>query len=235
MAAALDRVRAILPNDAPTRMSRASVDVHWRADLRPLREAVAAVTKEGPDAAKASVPYLLFVAMVDRDRTAAERAIALLPPQGIGNDSVVFPISFWKGFVARQHRDSAAAAEAFLAAREQIDRIVHEQPDYGPALCVLGVIDAGLGKKEEAVSEGRRACDLLPVAKDCVNGVHMLSFLSVIYAWTGEKELALEQLKSSLQYPGTLSYGQLQLHPWWDPLRGDPRFEQVVASLAPKE
>jgi TolB-like protein/class 3 adenylate cyclase len=235
MAAALDRVIAILPDDVPTRMSRALVDVHWRADLGPLREIVAAVTKEDSDAAKASVPYLLFVAMVDRDRKAAERAIALLPPQGIGNDSVVFPTSFWKGFIARQHRDSAAAADAFQAAREQVNRVVHEQSDYGPALCVLGVIDAGLGKKEQAISEGRRACELLPVAKDCINGVHMLSFLSVIYAWTGEKDLAVEQLKTALQYPGTLSYGQLQLHPWWDPLRDDPRFQQIVASLAPKE
>ena len=97
------------------------------------------------------------------------------------------------------------------------------------------LIDAGLGRKEEAIREGRRAAELTPVAKDAVNGAHIMQFLGIIYAWTGEKDLAIEQIAATLQVPGRLSYGQLRLHPFWDPLRGDPRFEKIVASLAPKE
>jgi hypothetical protein len=62
-----------------------------------------------------------------------------------------------------------------------------------------------------------------------------MQYLGVIYAWTGEKDLAIEQVAATLKIPGRLSYGQLRLHPDWDPLRGDPRFEKIVASLAPKD
>ena len=90
------------------------------------------------------------------------------------------------------------------------------------------LIDAGLGRKEEAIREGRRASELTPVAKDAMNGANIMQFLGVIYAWTGEKDLAIEQIASTLQVPSLLSYGQLRLHPFSDPLRGDPRFEKLV-------
>jgi hypothetical protein len=93
---------------------------------------------------------------------------------------------------------------------------------------MLGLIDAGLGRKEEAVREGRRACELAPVAKDAVTGAGIMQFLGVIYAWTGERDLAIKQIAATLQAPSSLSYGELRLHPFWDPLRGDPRFEKLV-------
>ncbi len=71
--------------------------------------------------------------------------------------------------------------------------------------------------------------------KDALIGAHMIEYFAIICAWVGEKDLALEQLAVVVQLPGRLSYGQLKLHPFWDPLRGDPRFEKIVASLAPKE
>ncbi len=108
------------------------------------------------------------------------------------------------------------------------------QPAYGPALCVLGLIDAALGRKEEALREGRRAVELLPVQKDAINGPDMIKYLAMIAAWVGDKDLACEQLAVAISRPGFLSYGELKLMPHWDPLRGDPRFEKIVASLAPK-
>src|SRR5439155_20689882 len=98
-------------------------------------------------------------------------------------------------------------------------------------------IDAALGRKEEALSEGRRAVDLLPVQKDPVNGMVMIKYLAMIAAWVGEKDLACEQLVTVVRYPGSgfsVSYGYLKLDPSWDPLRGEPCFEKIVASLAPK-
>ena len=111
------------------------------------------------------------------------------------------------------------------------------QPNYGPALCVLGLIDAGLGRKEEALREGKRAMELLPVSKDSINGAHMIEYFAITAAWVGEKDLACEHLAKATQLPGygTISYGGLKLLPYWDPLRGDPRFEKIVASIAPKE
>src|SRR4029077_13063645 len=108
------------------------------------------------------------------------------------------------------------------------------QPNYGPVLCVLGLIDAGLGRKEEALREGRRAVELLPAEKDAINGPLMIEYLAMIAGWVDGKNLACEQLPIAIRPPSPISYGQLKLLPFWDPLRGDPRFEQIVASLAPK-
>jgi hypothetical protein len=132
-------------------------------------------------------------------------------------------------------RDEAKARSAFTAARAEQEKTVQAQPNYGPPLCVLGLIDAGLGRKEEALREGRRAVELLPVKKDAVFGPLMVEYLAMIAAWVGDKDLACEQLAIAIRPPTTVSYGQLKLLPYWDPLRGDPRFEKIVASLAPKK
>jgi serine/threonine-protein kinase len=102
---------------------------------------------------------------------------------------------------------------------------------------VLGLIDAVLGRKEEALREGRRAIELLPVEKDSLNGSQMLVYFAMIAAWAGEKEVALQYLAANAQSPGgyiVATYGALKLLPFWDPLRGDPRFEKIVGLLAPK-
>jgi hypothetical protein len=108
----------------------------------------------------------------------------------------------------------------------------------------LGLIDAALGRKEEALSEGRRAMErgmeLVPTAQDPMFGSYtnegsIKRSFAMICAWAGETGLALEQLEAVTKNPGGPSYGELRLDPMWDPLRGDPRFEKIVASLAPKE
>jgi hypothetical protein len=83
--------------------------------------------------------------------------------------------------------------------------------------------------------EGRHAQELLPVTKDALDGSEVMKYLGVIYTWCGEKDLALEQIEATLRIPGTLNYGHLKMRPCWDSLRGDPRFEKIVAGLAPKE
>ena len=109
------------------------------------------------------------------------------------------------------------------------------QPDYAAALCAIGVVDAALGNKEDAIRESQRAIELIPVSKNAIDGARMIQYLAVIYAWTGDKDRAIERLAEAAKLPGShVTYGYLRLHPVWDPLRGDPRFEAIVASLAPK-
>jgi tetratricopeptide (TPR) repeat protein len=131
--------------------------------------------------------------------------------------------------------DQDKARAAFTIARAAQEKLVQEQHDYGPAISILGLIDAGLGRKEEALREGRRGVELLPVEKDASNGADMIQNLAIIAAWVGEKEIACEHLATAAKLAGTVSYGRLKLLPYWDPLRGDPRFEKIVADLAPKE
>jgi hypothetical protein len=114
-------------------------------------------------------------------------------------------------------------------------RLVVEQPEYAEALSVLGMSDAALGDKANALQFSQRAVEVLPVTKDAMTGAEISRNLAITYAWAGEKDLALQQLEEVARIPGPTSYGQLRLHPWWDPLRGDPRFDKIVASLAPKE
>jgi hypothetical protein len=121
-----------------------------------------------------------------------------------------------------------------LYRRAEQEKLVGAHPDDPGSLCVLGLIDAALGRKEEALREGRRAVELLPVEKDAINGTSMIRSLANIAAWVGDKDLACEQLARASRLPSDLTYGELKLLPTWDPLRGDPCFEKIVASLAPK-
>jgi serine/threonine-protein kinase len=130
--------------------------------------------------------------------------------------------------LARIKGDAAAARAAFTAARAQQEEAVRARPDDGQTFCLLGLIDAGLGRKEEALREGRRALELIPVAKDTNAGPQVLYFFAVICAWTGERDLAIEQLETLAKMPLGVSYGDIRLDPHWDPLRGDPRFEKLM-------
>ena len=107
-------------------------------------------------------------------------------------------------------------------------RKLRDQPDDIAALSTLAIIDAALGRNEDALREGRRAVELLPVTKDAPWGADLLKDLAVTYAWVGEKDLAIQQLEEVIRIPSNLSYGHLRLHPYWDPLRGDPRFEKLL-------
>jgi len=237
--AALDRASAIVPDNAETRANRELFYLCWKADTRPLRQTIDAILAQGPGAIASAADTWFFCALAERDPAAAERAlVALGDNPWLSNESpIILSHSFGEGLLARMTKDEARARTAFEAARVQQEKIVQAQPDYGPALCVLGLIDAALGRKDLALDEGRRAIALTPLEKDVINGSRVLQYFAITAAWAGEKELALQQLEAGLRAPFAsemLSYGALKLLPVWDPLRGDPRFEKIVASLAPK-
>ncbi len=234
MAAVLDRAHAIVPNDVDTRVARALVDLRWRADTRPLHAMIDTVLAENPAIASTLADTWLTLALCEHDFGTAGRALAALGNNPINIDVVALSPAFARGLVARSQGDGIAANAAFSEARTQQEKLVREQPDYAPALCVLGLIDAALGHKADALREGRRAIELLPITKDSINGAHMVEFFATTCAWAGEKDLALQQLTVALQNPSQINYGELKLHPYWNPLRGDPRFEKIVNSLAPK-
>jgi serine/threonine protein kinase/Flp pilus assembly protein TadD len=230
----LDRAIALEPKDSTTRAYRASIELEWHADPQPLSSTIRAILAEDPREGQNVAELWLRGSLCERDLDGASRALAAMPSAGCHEDWVPFPRAWCEGVVARVKGDKAAARAAFTTARTEAAKLVADQPDYPEALCVLGMADAALGNKEDAIREGQRAIELLPVSKNAIEGPLLIRYLAVIYAWTDEKDRALKRLDEAAKLPGFLSYGELRLHPYWDPLRGDPRFEEIVASLAPK-
>jgi serine/threonine-protein kinase len=231
---ALDRALAIKPDDVETRATRALVELDFKADPRPLHEMIASLQKDSSALARIADTWFLC-ALAERDAVAGKAALAALGDNTVGDNATQFSAKFAEGLLARALNDEQGARTALTEARVQQEKIVQAQVNYGPALCVLGLIDAGLGRKENALREGRRAMELMPVTKDALNGADIMQHFAVIAAWVGEKDLACEQLAATIHFPCPRSYGRFKLLPWWDPLRGDPRFERIVADLAPKE
>jgi len=235
MAENLDRALVIAPKDIPSRIRRASVDLESHADSRPLHTTIEAILAEDPQAAPIFFDRWLLLALRERDFAAAQRALADMPTDGCYDENIPFPNSWCLGLAARLRGDQSAAHAEFTNARKELERSVGSQPNYAQGLCALGVVDAALGNKEDAIREGERAVALMPVSKSAVDGPALMRYLAIIYAWTGEKDRAIERLSEVVKLPvAGMSYGQLRLNPLWDPLRGDPRFEAIITSLAPK-
>ena len=233
----MDRILALHPDDKPTRIWRAFIEVDQRADTGPWRVAIEKILAEDPASAKD--PFLtghrFTLALLDRDFDAAGDLAAALSPKD--SEVAVYPDfgrDFWMGVVARLKGDETSSRAALMRARAEQDEEVRNSDDVW-LLSYLGLIDAILGKKEEALSEGRRAIEMLPIVKNLTTDGYVKRYFAMICAWAGERELALEHLEVVARIPGGPSYGDLRLNPMWDPLRGDPRFEKIVASLAPKE
>jgi len=230
----LRRAFAIEPDDVNTNVALAAVQFHWKADTRPLHQTIDSIRATNPGALPNVANDWLSCALAERDVAEATNALNSFGELPLTDYVVHANRPFIEGVLARLAKDEDKARAAFTAARSLQERAVQDEPDYGPPRCVLGLIDAALGRKEEAVREGGRAVELLPVEKDAINGPLMIKYLAMIAAWAGDKDLACEKLAIAVQPPSTVSYGQLKLEPNWDSLRGDPRFEKIVASLAPK-
>jgi TolB-like protein/Flp pilus assembly protein TadD len=230
----LQRALAIEPDDVNTKIALAAVQFHWKGDTGPLHRTIDGIRAKNPGALPNVANDWLSCALAERNVAEATNALNSFGDTPLTDYVVHVNRPLVEGVLARLTKDEAKAHAAFTEARIIQEKAVQNEPDYGPPLCVLGLIDAALGRKEDALRGGRRAVELLPVEKDAINGPLMIKYLAMIAAWIGDKELACEQLAIAVRPPSTVSYGQLKLEPNWDPLRGDPRFESIVDSLAPK-
>jgi TolB-like protein/Tfp pilus assembly protein PilF/predicted Ser/Thr protein kinase len=235
--AIVDRIIALEPKNIRYRFWRARIEAHKHANIRP-QQALLEKVFDDPALLRTNASDCFLVALWARNPVAADRALAAITGNRFSpRDPVDFTRTYAQGLVARMKGDEDGARAAYSAARTEQEKVVRTQPDdfaRSVELCLLGLIDAALGRKQEALTEGRRAVELLPVTKNALDGPNILYFYAVICAQVGERDLAVEQLKTLAQIPQGAHYGELRLDPFWDPLRGDPRFEKIVASLAPK-
>jgi len=175
-----------------------------------------------------------MAALYSRDYDAASRVIAAIPTKWADIAFGDQTLSWAEGQVARARGDKQTAQQAFVAARKKMEAKFDGKPDDPGYLSAIAEIDAGLGRKEEAIREARRAAELMPISKDAVNAPAIIANLALVYAWTGERQLALEQLEKVATIPASfeliLTYGDLKFNPCWDDLRADPRFDKIVAA-----
>jgi serine/threonine-protein kinase len=232
--AVLDRALVLRPDDLEVKVDRANVEIDWKANTGLVHQLIDEIHAKDPGALQSVADYWLLCALAERDSAAAANALAALGDNSVGTEKIKYGPRLMEGLIARMAKDDAKARAAFTAARAEQEKLVRANPNDAGALCILGLIDAGLGRKEEALREGRRGVELLPVEKDARSGPAMIVCLARIAAWVGDNDLACEQLTRASRLPSSVSYGDLKLMPWWDPLRGNPCFEKIVASLAPK-
>jgi TolB-like protein/Tfp pilus assembly protein PilF len=228
------RALALEPRNVQFRICSAWTVYDATADVTPLRAVVNAIEAEGPASAAEVALDSFKLALRERDPAAAARALANIPREGT-TIAYQHPHAWYEGLLAKLRQDAPGAHSAFTAARSEAEKVVRAQPENALQLSALARIDAELGDKGKAIQEGRTACDMIPLTKDAKWGVWIATDLAGVYALTGERDPALTQLEIVSKIPEGPSYGELRLDPEWDSLRGDPRFEKIVASLAPKK
>ncbi|HEX8898868.1 MAG TPA: tetratricopeptide repeat protein, partial [Chthoniobacterales bacterium] len=176
----------------------------------------------------------ITLALFERDADEASRVLAMYKKDElVGGAGKLLPVGYWQGMIARAKGDNPIAMEAFTRTRAAIEAQLANQPNDALLLVTLGLIDAGLGRKEEALQEGKHAVELRPLSEDALDGSTVLSYLAMIYAWVGDVHSALDELEFLAKTPGGPAYGQLKYDPAWDALRSDPRFAAMLATLQP--
>jgi serine/threonine protein kinase len=174
----------------------------------------------------------LICASGDRNFGEAEKILAADPkPEFEGGDRRIVCRDYLLGWIKWSEGDAAAAKTAWTSARPLQLTYVQKWPDDANPLMMLALTDAALGLKEEALREGRQAVAMRPISQDAVEGPLLAADLAQVFLLTGDRELALKQLEMLEQVPRALKYGELAKSPDWDSLRGDPRFENILAAV----
>ena len=218
-------------------LAQAAIELKQNGDPRALRAAVRKIPGEF-DPGGAVTTIALRLSLIERDYDEAERVLRVSSrheynDQGIGGtaaclDGYGFPKSWYEGLIARGRGQADLAQQMFESARTATEACVWRSPEDAKAKVMLGLIDAMLGRKEEALREGRRAMELLPIAKDAYDGPIIATNLAVIYAQVGEPDMAIEQLAPLMEAPNGPTRALLRIEPEWDALRNNARFNKLV-------
>jgi serine/threonine protein kinase len=239
---AFDRVIELRP-DLPILKARKPLYVTFyeTGDDTAVRSAIVALPASMADD-RGVLSLRLMFALVDRDWPEARELIEKMKG---GEDEGWFaygdypvPIGCYSILLARLQGEQPGGKPNFAETREQLNQKIQKSPGNAVNVCLLSdlaVVDALLGQKEAAVAEAKRAIEMLPISKDVFDGPGIVMNLAVVYAWTDEFDLAFETLSPLTKTPFGIFYGRLKRDPYWEPLRKDPRFEKLLAELAPKD
>ena len=235
--AVLDRWLAKHPQEFWARQVKADILLAWKADPPASRAELALLPVDG-DTKGARTASLLDCDNCERDFVAAQRDLAACPlasliRNGYTANALALPRAFFEGCNARYRGDAPASVVAFRAARPAVEEQVRARPKDASPLLFLATIDAALGNRQEALAEARRGSAMLTPEMDAADGPPLALLFARVLAWTGDRDEAIRLLQTLSARPNGPNYGYLHLHPDWDALRGEPRFEALVATLAP--
>jgi tetratricopeptide (TPR) repeat protein len=230
-----DRLIELEPDQPLFVLNKADAAFCEKGDLKAVRALYEAI----PPSMKDDVQIRnqrWYYAMCDRDYNAAREIVHNSPNEDIFISFVTVPrrcADIWLELIQGNH----PKMEEFRATREQLSKQIGADPTNALLLSVVAQVDLALGLNEEAISEAKRAIEMLPISKDAMIGPLLVKNLAFVYAWAGEWDLAFEQLDILAKRPNSsfLNYGDLKFDPSWDPLRKDPRFEKLLAELAPRD
>jgi serine/threonine protein kinase/tetratricopeptide (TPR) repeat protein len=231
---------ALTPSDKSGALSidRAVGQLEASGDMTRFRADVAAL-KDAHQLEDSDIGFAeIFTAVWSHDAAGIARVISGKHEQ-VSFNGINYPDALFMALAARIRGDDSAARAAFAKARPEMEKTVLAGPTDGPALSILAIIDAGLGDKGKAVEEAKRACDLSSYKTNNLDATTVHANLAAVYAWTGETDLAISELDELANRPAAshamfqVTYGDLDLNPYWDPLRENPRFTAIMKRLAP--
>jgi len=235
---AYNRAIDLAPDHPILGVLKAFVSSQKTGDNTPLRSAIAALPSAMAEDADV-LNWHLNCALNDRDW---RQATELIEKMKDGEDDGLFayagvpvPAGCYFMLIAGLQGEKLGGTSTFADVRERLTQKVQRSSGNPRLLSQLAVVDALLGKKQDAIEEAERAVEMLPISKDAVDGPLLSINLAVVYAWTDKPDLAFETLGSLTKTPSGIYYGSLKFEPYWEPLRKDPRFDKLLAELAPRD
>ncbi len=231
------RWRTMAPESLVAKIQRGYVDFWWKGDTEPLKSVVVQVpVGTDPDGTVTAARW--EVAMLQRDYSAAKNVLETSAVNEISYTTAgLTPKAFLEGCTYLALGDRVNAQNTFELVRPAFEAALKEAPASAERHAILGWLYAFMGRRDDAISEGRRAVELKPESKDALDGPIMSAYLALIYARVGEKDLAIPLIKRLLKTPGAVDSADYSItvndlkYRWeWDPLRTDPRFQKLISS-----
>ena len=237
----MDRVLALSPDSFNVKIQRGYLEFHWKGSTAPIKAALQSLPPNfDPDGFATFARW--DVSLMDRDADAAEKALANCPLDTITSQTgVALPKTYLQACVFLVRGDTAKAQMEFEAARPAIEKLVKDSPQDGTRRAQLGLLYAFLGRKEDALREGKRAMELKPITHDVIEGAVIEAFYTLICARLEMTDEAISRIERLLSTPFAVDYDDASItlsdlrQRWqWDPLRKDLRFQKILASPEPK-
>jgi TolB-like protein len=236
---AFDRAIDLAPEQPLLKVEKAFfADFLKTADDSELQSAIEALPKQLADSDKV-LTWRLYLALIRRDFTQAKELIEKMKR---GEEDAWFafgkapvPVGCYSILVARLQGILSGPNTDYAETRQLLSQKVNKLPANAKLLSQLAVIDALLGNRQLAISEAKRAAEMLPISRDAMDGTKVLANLATVYSWTNELDLAFETIGVLTKVPNGIYYADLKLDPCLEPLRQDPRYEKLLGELAPRD